>query len=148
MSREPLKGRDYYRVWREIGTRWNDMDPYGHVNNAVHYQWFDTAVNTWLIEADLLDIERGDPIGLVVETGCRYASVIAYPQPVEIGMAIDAIGRSSIVYRLGVFLKNRSEASAEGRFTHVYVDRATRRPRDLPPKWRETFQSLLSGNHL
>jgi acyl-CoA thioester hydrolase len=66
-------------VWREIGTRWADNDAYGHVNNTVYYQWFDTAVNAWLIDAGLLDIAAGDPIGLVVETGCRYAAPLAYP---------------------------------------------------------------------
>ncbi len=72
-SRAPLRGRESYRVWREIGTRWADNDVYGHVNNTVYYEWFDTAVNAWLIEAELLDVARGDPIGLVVETdGLRY----------------------------------------------------------------------------
>ena len=71
MSRAPLRPRAAYRVWREIGTRWGDNDAYGHVNNTVYYQWFDTAVNAWLIEMGLLDVAAGDPIGLVVETGCR-----------------------------------------------------------------------------
>lgn len=89
MSREPLKGRRAYKIWREVGTRWADNDAYGHVNNTVYYQWFDTAVNAWLIEAGLLDVERGDPIGLVVETGCRYASPLTYPEPVEVGRGDD-----------------------------------------------------------
>ena len=50
MSRSPLKGRSAYPVWRELETRWADNDAYGHVNNVVHYSWFDTAVNAWLIE--------------------------------------------------------------------------------------------------
>ena len=69
MTRAPFKGRESYKVWREIGTRWADNDAYGHVNNTVYYQWFDSAVNAWLIEQGLLDIAGGDPIGLVVETG-------------------------------------------------------------------------------
>ena len=54
-----MRGRDSYPVWREIATRWSDNDAYGHVNNTVHYAWFDTAVNGWLIEAGLLDIAAG-----------------------------------------------------------------------------------------
>jgi acyl-CoA thioester hydrolase len=106
-------------VWREIGTRWADNDAYGHVNNTVYYQWFDTAVNAWLIEAGLLDVATGDPIGLVVETGCRYARPLAYPEPVEVGLAVERLGRSSVRYRLGVFAKGRVEAAAEGFFVHV-----------------------------
>ena len=142
MSREPLRGRDAYRVWREIGTRWADNDVYGHVNNTVYYQWFDTAVNGWLIEQGLLDAAARDPIGLVVETGCRYASPLAYPEPVEVGLAMDAIGKSSVRYHLGVFSKNENEASAEGYFVHVYVGRESRRPVELPAFWRHAFEAI------
>jgi acyl-CoA thioester hydrolase len=144
VSREPLKGREAYRVWREIGTRWADNDAYGHVNNTVYYQWFDTAVNAWLIEAGLLDIAAGDPIGLVVETGCRYAKPLAYPQPVEIGLAVETLGRSSVRYRLGVFAKGDAEPAAEGYFTHVYVGRADRRPAALPASWRDQLEAIAA----
>ena len=144
MSREPLRGRDGYPAWREIGTRWADNDAYGHVNNIVYYGWFDTAVNAWLIEQGLLDIAAGDPIGLVVETGCRYARPLAFPQPVEIGLRIESIGKSSVRYGLGVFAKNEDEASAEGHFVHVYVGRESRRPVELPTEWRRKFEQIRS----
>ncbi len=145
MTREPLKGREAYRVWRRIGTRWADNDAYGHVNNVVHYSWFDTAVNAWLIEAGLLDIGAGDPIGLVVETGCRYAHPLNYPQTVEVGLAVEAIGKSSVRYRLGVFAEGESEAASEGYFVHVYVSRAARRPVALPAAWRQRFGAIHAG---
>jgi acyl-CoA thioester hydrolase len=142
VSREPLKGREAYKVWREIGTRWADNDAYGHVNNTVYYGWFDTAVNAWLIEAGLLDVARGDPIGLVVETGCRYARPLSYPEPVEVGLAVEQLGRSSVRYRLGVFAKGAAEAAAEGFFVHVYVGRESRRPVELPEGWREKLEGI------
>jgi acyl-CoA thioester hydrolase len=142
LSREPLRGRDAYKLWREIGTRWADNDAYGHVNNTVYYQWFDTVVNAWLIEQGLLDIGGGNPIGLVVETGCRYARPLAYPETVELGLAIDSVGKSSIRYSLGVFAKNSLEAAAEGHFVHVYVDRESRRPVELPSGWRAKFDRI------
>src|SRR3712207_2439441 len=132
MSREPLKGRESYRVWREIGTRWADNDAYGHVNNTVYYAWFDTAVNAWLIEAGLLDIEAGDPIGLVVETGCRYARPLAYPQPIEVGLAVERLGSSSVRYRLGGFAQSEAGAAAGSHFVPFYVGRGTRRPAPPP----------------
>ncbi len=144
MSRQPLAGREAYRVWRRIDTRWADNDAYGHVNNVVHYSWFDTAVNAWLIDAGLLDIAAGDPIGLVVETGCRYARPLSYPQPVEVGLAVEAIGKSSVRYRLGVFAEGECEAASEGHFVHVYVSRAERRPVALPAQWRERFAAILT----
>ncbi|HEX8668301.1 MAG TPA: thioesterase family protein [Allosphingosinicella sp.] len=138
----PLAGRDSYRVWRDIPTRWADNDAYGHVNNTVYYQWFDTAVNAWLVEAGLLDIAGGDPIGLVAETGCRYARQVAFPQAVEVGLAVEHLGRSSVRYRLGVFARGEEEAAAQGRFVHVYVSRETRRPVALPESWRRVLAEI------
>ncbi|WP_106639522.1 acyl-CoA thioesterase [Allosphingosinicella vermicomposti] len=145
MSRAPLRVRSAYKVWREIGTRWADNDAYGHVNNTVYYAWFDTAVNAWLIETGLLDIERGDPIGLVVETGCRYARSISYPETVDVGLVVDEIGSSSVRYRIGVFRKGEAEAAAEGHFVHVYVGRETRRPVPLPDEWRSRLESIRAA---
>jgi acyl-CoA thioester hydrolase len=138
-----MKGRDSYRAWHDVTTRWADNDSYGHVNNVVYYAWFDSAVNEWLIRAGLLDVAAGDPIGLVVETGCRYASPLSFPEPVEIGLAVERIGKSSVRYGLGVFAKNNSEPSAQGHFTHVYVDRATRRPAAIPTSWRHKLEELV-----
>ena len=143
-ARPPLRSRDHYRAWRRIATRWADNDAYGHVNNVVYYGWFDTAVNAWLIETGLLDIAGGDPLGLVVETGCRYAAPLVFPQAVDIGLAVESIGKSSVRYSLGVFAEGSSEAAAEGFFVHVYVDRAQRKPVPLPPSWRSMLETIAA----
>lgn len=141
-ARAPLRPRSHYRVFRPIQTRWSDNDAYGHVNNVVHYSWFDTAVNGWLVEQGLLDIHAGAIIGLVVETGCRYAASLAFPQAVEAGLAVGRLGGSSVTYEIGLFAAGAAEAAAEGFFTHVHVDRASRRPVPLPPDWRAALESL------
>mgnify|MGYP003579024170 CR=1 FL=1 len=142
MSRPVPHGRDSYRWFMTIATRWADNDAYGHVNNTVYYQWFDTAVNAWLVEAGLLDIERGDPIGLVVETGCTYFAPLSFPGDVEVGIAVGRLGTSSVTYRIGVFGAAQSEPSAQGHFTHVYVGRQDRRPTPLPDDWRTKLEGL------
>jgi acyl-CoA thioester hydrolase len=142
MNRPPLLGRDAYRHWHSLPTQWADNDVYGHVNNAVQYRWFDTVVNNWLIDQGLLDIQHGDPIGLVVETGCRYAGSLVHPSIVDIGLRIDRLGSSSVTYRLGVFAQGSAMAAAEGHFTHVYVARNGRRPVPLPAAWRAKLEAL------
>ncbi len=71
--------RDAYRHFSSISTRWMDNDAYGHINNVVYYSWFDTVVNRYLIEAGVLDVQRGAVIGLVVETHCNYFSPLSFP---------------------------------------------------------------------
>lgn len=140
--REPLRSRADYRWWNSITTRWSDNDVYGHVNNSVYYHWFDSAVNTWLIEAGLLDIATGNPIGLVVETRCSYARPLSFPDPVEIGLALEKLGTTSVTYRLGAFVTGDDEPAAQALFTHVYVDRDSRRPVPLDPSWRDRLLTL------
>ena len=142
VNREPPRGRAAYRHFANITTRWADNDAYGHVNNTIHYAWFDSAVNEWLVGQGLLDIAAGDPIGLVVETGCRYFAPLTFPGAVEVGIAIERIGRSSVTYRLGVFAAGADDPAAEGHFSHVYVDRASRRPVALPEAWRQKLTAL------
>lgn len=142
MSRPIPRGRVAYRWFMTCPTRWADNDAYGHVNNTVYYQWFDTAVNAWLVEAGLLDIERGDPIGLVVETGCSYFAPLSFPGEVEIGIAVERLGSSSVTYRIGVFGGSSADPSAQGHFTHVYVGRDSRRPASLPDEWRAKLETL------
>ena len=138
---EPL-GRSAYNAWRSFATRWADNYVYGHVNNTVFYQWFDSAVNAWLIDHRLLDMAEGRLVGLVVETRCSYFAPLTFPRPVEVGIALDHLGTSSVRYRVGIFDVGHQQTAAHGEFTHVYVDRMTRRPVALPAAWRETLQTL------
>jgi acyl-CoA thioester hydrolase len=148
MTRTTPRTRDDYRHWHSLTTRWSDNDVYGHVNNAIYYHWFDTAVNSWLIDNGLLDVEHGNPIGLVAETRCRYLRSISYPAPVSIGIALARLGTSSVTFNLGAFGEQDIEPLAEGDFTHVYVDRGSRRPVAIPPHWREALRSLVPDESL
>ena len=80
--------RSAYKAFRALTTRWMDNDTYGHMNNVVHYSLFDTAVNGWLIDQGVLDFRAGKQVGLVVETGCRYFSELAFPDRVTAGLRV------------------------------------------------------------
>jgi len=142
VSRERPAARSEFRIWLNVTTRWADNDAYGHVNNTIFYQWFDSAVNAWMVEQGMLDIAKGDPIALVVETRCAYFAPLAFPQPVEVGLAIAELGRSSVRYRIGVFGEGESVAAAQGEFVHVVVDRANRRPVEIPAAWRTKLEAI------
>lgn len=142
MSREAPAARADFRVWRTFTTRWSDNDAYGHVNNTIYYQWFDSAVNSWMIGEGMLDIAKGDPIALVPETRCSYFAPLSFPEPVEVGLSVAKLGRSSIRYRIGVFSKGAETAAAQGEFVHVVVERASRRPVDIPPDWRAKLEAI------
>ncbi|NLD56096.1 MAG: acyl-CoA thioesterase [Burkholderiaceae bacterium] len=134
--------RSQYPHLRWLTTRWSDNDVYGHVNNVVYFSYFDTVVNQYLIEQGVLDIHGGDVIGLVVENTCRYFQSLQFPERVAAGVLVERLGKSSVVYRIGLFREEAEEPAAEGRFVHVYVDRASRRPVELPQPLRLALESL------
>jgi acyl-CoA thioester hydrolase len=135
--------RSAFRLFRPIATRWMDNDAYGHVNNVHYYSYFDSAVNGWLIEKGLLAIAESPVIGLVVESACTYFESVAFPDALEAGIAVAHLGRSSVRYRIGIFKSGAEQASAQGHFVHVYVDRGTQRPVEIPPETRAMLSELL-----
>lgn len=141
-ERAQPEARPGYRHFLPIATRWMDNDAYGHVNNVVYYSWFDTVVNEYLIRAGVLDVEGGAVIGLVVETQCHYFRELAFPAPVVAGLRVARIGNSSVRYEIGIFGADDDEASAQGHFVHVYVDRRTRRPTPLPAALRAALERI------
>jgi acyl-CoA thioester hydrolase len=134
--------RDEFRVLRAITTRWHDNDHYGHVNNVVYYAYFDTAVNGFLIEASGADIRGLPAIGIVAETSCRFLRELSFPDTVWAGLALERLGNSSVVYRIGLFGNDETEPAALGRFVHVYVDAVTRRPVPVPAQIHAALAAL------
>jgi acyl-CoA thioester hydrolase len=137
--------RAEFRVLRTITTRWMDNDHYGHVNNVVYYSYFDTAVNGWLIEASGCDVRDLPSIGIVAETSCRFLRELSFPDTVHAGLALERLGNSSVVYRIGLFRNDDEEPAALGRFVHVYVDAASRRPVPVPEVVRRALEQLGEG---
>jgi acyl-CoA thioester hydrolase len=126
-----------------ITTRWIDNDVYGHINNVVYYEYFDTAVNAYLIAQGVLDIAKSATIGLVVETQCNYFKPIAFPAPLRAGLRVAHLGTSSVRYDIGIFREGDDTASAQGHLVHVYVDRASGRPVPLPEALKKALQPLV-----
>ena len=144
MSKQEIPVREHYHVFYPIGTRWEDNDIYGHVNNVVYYSYFDTAANRYLIEEGGLDINNADTVGYVVNSGCQYHAPIAYPERLEAGLRVDRLGNSSVQYGIAIFREGEGQAVAHGHFVHVFVDRANDRAVPIPPVMRIALEKILA----
>jgi acyl-CoA thioester hydrolase len=165
---DSLTSRDFPVLWPVL-TRWADNDMFGHLNNAVYYQLFDTAINGWINTNVELDPVTMPLQGIVAESGCRYFSELRFPEKLVVGLAITRLGRTSATYRLGVFraaeqldavgvgspaagegggaplgsgdpTHSRGTIAALGHWVHVYVDRISHKPAPIP----DTIRALLS----
>jgi acyl-CoA thioester hydrolase len=151
-----LTSSDFPVHW-PVHTRWTDNDMFGHLNNAVYYALFDTAINAWINTSTDVDPVTAPWLGVVAESGCRYFAELAFPAPLVVGLAVARLGTSSVTYRLAVFEPSGGERSdgemvstdvpvpvaAVGNWVHVYVDRATRRPVPIPEAIRALLESAV-----
>jgi acyl-CoA thioester hydrolase len=135
--------RSDFVAFEEIHSRWMDNDAYGHINNVVYYSFFDTAVNRYLIERNVLNVLKSEAIGFVIETQCKYFSPIAYPDLIHVGLKVVHLGNSSVKYELAIFKNDDDIASAAGNFVHVYVNRSTNKPTPIPQNVREILAGLI-----
>ena len=141
MRQNPTNRSDY-NYFSKMSTRWNDNDIYGHLNNVIYYELFDTAVNKWLIKNNLIDIKNGNNIGLIVQSGCNYFSSFEYPEDIDAGIRVTKIGNSSVRYEVGLFKSNDDLASADGFFIHVYVDRVSNKPINLDYEFKKKLDTI------
>ena len=137
--------RSEYNYFTKVSTRWNDNDIYGHMNNIIYYALFDTAVNKWLINNNLIDIINGKNIGLIVQSGCDYFSSFSYPDDIDAGIRVTKIGTSSVRYEVGLFKETEQDASADGFFIHVYVDRKTNIPLPIDYNFNKALDTIFVG---
>ena len=138
-----IKQREHYIFFLPIQTRWADNDLYGHVNNVTYYSYFDTAANALLIQEAAFDPKYSPMIGLVVSSNCQFNQELSYPEIIEVGVAIESMGNSSLSYDLAIFKRNSDTAAAQGNFVHVFVDRETRKSTPIPVEMRDALSRFV-----
>ena len=133
--------RSSYPHFIETPARWNDLDIFGHINNAVFYQMFDTAILRVLTATEA--IGREAPFAaLVVASGATFHREVLFEASINVGLKVVHLGRSSVRYELGLFADDAAESAVDGKVTHVFVDRVSRRPVEIPESVRARFQQL------
>jgi acyl-CoA thioester hydrolase len=133
---------DHYRYFLPITTRWMDNDVYGHINNVTYYSYFDTVANHYLIHEGGLDIATSPVICLVVESRCTYRAPLAYPDRLRAGLRVNKLGNRSVTYGVGIFKEGEEQASAQGYFVHVFVDRQSRKALAMPERLRAALERI------
>jgi acyl-CoA thioester hydrolase len=122
-----------------------DMDIYGHLNNSLHNQYFDNAINRYLSLEGGLCMRSSAVIGLIVNSGCDYFKEVSWPENeyLDVGVRVNKLGRSSVQYAGGLFIPGEDLALAQGSMTHVWVDRVSRDAVAIPDEIREAMEEIF-----
>ncbi len=108
--------------------RFADLDPQGHVNNAVFSTYFETGRVAMFRNPDL-GIGVLDGTYVLVRAEIDFMRELRWPGNVEVGTALAEFGRTS--FKVVQVIFNDGACAAAGRFTMVLADKNTRRPRPL-----------------
>jgi acyl-CoA thioester hydrolase len=119
---------DYPHRVTEI-VRYGDLDPQGHVNQAVFATYFESGRVAMFRSPDL-GIGVPGITFVLVRMEIDYIKELHWPGGIEIGTAIEKFGRSSFTAAQAVF--RDGVCAAAGRATRVCIDLASRRSRPLP----------------
>ena len=141
-------------VAERLIVRYQDLDPYGHVNNAVHLGFFESArIAYWRKLAALMgmgELQAGDFPGVryvVAEVNVRYKAPIFLDDVVHAGVRIRTVTERSYTMdfelRTGESFEDGTLA-AEGSAAHVFYDTEAGevRPR---PEWFLSAVAQLEG---
>ncbi|TFY72767.1 hypothetical protein EVG20_g263 [Dentipellis fragilis] len=138
-----VRRRTDYRYFLTYQTRWSDNDQYSHVNNSVYYHFFDSIVNQYLVTNCNLSPQTSPLIGLVVSSWSLYFSPVSFPENLELALRVNKLGNSSVTYEVGVFRGGSQEPSAVGGYTHVFVERNSRKSAPLDDTTRKGLEKLF-----
>lgn len=145
-ARDPrtLTRADFPELAR-VSTRWSDNDMFGHLNNAVYYELFDSVLNAWVVRETGVDEAHAPVIGVVAESSCRFYAEVAYPSEVEVGVRVARLGSRSVVFELGLYVVGSPEIAAHGRWAQVYIDAETRASAPIPAVMRALCERTLDA---
>ena len=139
-------------VVQKISVRYQDLDPYGHVNNAVHMEYFEAARIAYLTvlaeRAGLGPLKAGDVPGMyyvIAEANVRYKAPIYFEDTLHCSASIRTVGNRSFVIdhelRAGESYET-GRTVAEGTSAQVFYDPKTEEVRPRPEWFLATVAAL------
>src|SRR5687767_7192566 len=78
-------------------VHWGELDAYGHVNNARHFVWFESARMTYLREIGLAREHANDVGPILAATNASFLKPVGYPLDLAVGATVSRIGNTSLV---------------------------------------------------
>jgi acyl-CoA thioester hydrolase len=127
-----------YRLTDNV--RFADLDPNGHVNNAVYASYFETGRVT-LVKDRSHGLMPDGLTWIMVRLDIHFRAELHWPGTIEMGLGVAKFGRTSVTFDQVVFSQARCVASAQA--VTVLIDGTTRKPTPLTPEILANFQRWI-----
>ena len=126
---------DDFRHRTRVDVRLGDLDPFGHVNNAVVASYVEQGRVLYLRDVLGTGVDPVSMPFILAMLKIDYVAQIVFSDPVEVGTRVDWIGRTSIGMSHRV---TGSDARELARSDSVLVafDYTVEKPMRVPDDWR------------
>jgi len=133
---------DWFVVPHEV--IWQDIDAMGHVNNAVYFQYFETArTKYWFVlneTREILDLDF-----IVARAECDFRSELALLDPIEICVRIGEMRNTSLDFVYEVRHAKTGTVAATGRVVVVLFSWRERRKITIDDDLRRKIAEFQKG---
>jgi acyl-CoA thioester hydrolase len=133
-----------YPVVVDVVVAWGSMDSLGHVNNAVFFQYFETARVAYLsrVGIDFADLGSSEHGVILGATSCRFRAPVTFPDTLAVGVRVSALGERRIIMEHAAVSHKLGTVVAEGDAMVVPYDYVAGRPTSLPADHRAAIVAL------
>lgn len=119
-----------------------------HLNNPIYGVLIDSIINSYLMQRSGYSTANWSQIGLVGSSYCDFFGAAQYPGMLDVGLRVVKMGKTSIMYEVGIFQEGSEQVKAVGGFTQIWVDRASNKAlKDgIPEVVKKPLIPLLAGS--
>ena len=129
---------DEFRHRTRLEVRLGDLDPFGHVNNAVIATYVEQGRVLYLRDVLGTGVDPVSMPFILARLEIDYLSQVMFTDAVEVGSRVDWIGRTSIgMSHLLVNQEGRELARSDA--VLVAFDYSVEKPMPVPADWRATM---------
>ena len=131
-----------------LQIRFNDIDKFGHVNNTVYFQFYDTAKTDYFASV-CKDVDWESTAIVVAKIEAEFVAQIEANNRIAAGTRVTRIGNKSFTLEQEVFDADTKELKSRCLSVMVLFDLKLRQTMAFPDSWRKAIIEYegLSDNH-
>lgn len=121
-----------------IQIRFNDVDKFGHVNNTIYFQFYDTA-KTDYFAAVCKDVDWESVAIVVVKIEAEFLSQIKAGEHIAARTRVTKIGNKSFQLEQDIINMDTQEVKCRCLSVMVLYDLANHKSMPFPDNWRQAI---------
>ncbi len=129
-----------------IQKRFNDLDGYAHVNNAVQQSYFDVGRANYLHHVYGDRFYTGQKVLFIVSVKTDFVSPITFEDDVEVRTSVYEIGTKSLKMMQTIVDTHTQRICTVSQSVMASVTLADQKSVEIPEEWRRRIETLEEHN--